>query len=40
MTIRDVLVYVDDTPAGRTRAEAAVRLADRHQARIASCFAG
>lgn len=38
MTIRDVLVYVDDTPAGRTRAEAAVRLADRHQARIAGVF--
>lgn len=38
MTIRDVLVYVDDTPAGRIRAEAAVRLADRHQARIAGVF--
>lgn len=38
MTIRDVLVYVDDTPAGRTRVEAAVRLADRHQARIAGVF--
>jgi nucleotide-binding universal stress UspA family protein len=38
MTIRDVLVYVDDTPAGRVRAEAAVRLAERHQARIAGVF--
>ena len=38
MTIRDVLVYADDTPAGRIRAEAAVRLADRHQARIAGVF--
>jgi nucleotide-binding universal stress UspA family protein len=38
MTIRDVLVYVDDTPASRARVEAAVRLADRHQARIAGVF--
>ncbi len=38
MTIRDVLVYVDDSPAGRIRAEAAIRLADRHQARIAGVF--
>jgi nucleotide-binding universal stress UspA family protein len=38
MTIRDVLVYVDDTPAGRIRAETAIRLADRHQARIVGVF--
>ncbi len=38
MTIRDILVYIDDSPAGRARAEAAVRLADRHQARIAGVF--
>lgn len=38
MTIRDVLVYIDDTPASRLRAEAAVRLAGRHQARIAGVY--
>ena len=38
MTIRDILVYVDDSPASRPRVEAAVRLADRHQARIAGVF--
>ncbi len=38
MTIRDILVYVDDTPASRNRVEAAVNLADRHQARIAGVF--
>jgi nucleotide-binding universal stress UspA family protein len=38
MTIRDILVYVDDTPASRARIETAVKLADRHQARIVGVF--
>ena len=38
MTIRDILVHIDETPSAAVRAEIAAALADRHQSRLTGVF--